>query len=665
MAKLEKFGSFVLLEEVGSDCAGRVYRAAKVRSTGLEKIVYLTKIHPSLAQNTALMKSLMDELKVCAQVSSPNIAKVYGCGKLEGAYFISWEFVEGKDLGTVFTRSLDGFPLAVDQSLYILSRILGALETAHAARIEDKGVLHGALSPVDVILTYEGDVKVKNFNFAQVLVPHPNERKEALKRIETYLSPEVQDGKPPDKRSDIYALGLILYRMLTGEPFFTESREIDVKQRLESSVLMAPFQDDDKIPAPLSDIIARCVNPNPAHRFPSVKEFRQAIDAILLSGDFTPSTFNLAFYMHTAFRSEIETENKQMQEEQAMDFLKYAVLEPPPAPAQPPARPAEPAPAVQKVAAPEAPKVAAPAAAQPVAARPAPPARAAEVPMPSLGYEQPKKSPVAIIAAIVAVVLLGGSLGVYFGVIKPKQRRAAEQAALLAEQKKMEGQRKRLLELEAQMKASEAEKEKYRQDLQALLDAEKQAKDKADKDAQARIQAEIQKRQEEQKQKDEAAKRQAEEAEKIRLDQEAKQREAEEAAIAEQKKAAEEEERKRKEAEDEAKRRAELAAQVQEGQLVSLESADTKPKIVKSKQPTYPPMALKMGVGGTVTVSVLVSETGAVVDVKLKKPSGSKYGLDEAAMDAARKYQFTPALKSGKRVKVWYDLPIFQFTPPR
>ncbi|MEW6368347.1 MAG: energy transducer TonB [Acidobacteriota bacterium] len=104
---------------------------------------------------------------------------------------------------------------------------------------------------------------------------------------------------------------------------------------------------------------------------------------------------------------------------------------------------------------------------------------------------------------------------------------------------------------------------------------------------------------------------------------------------------------------------------VQEGMIVPLASCDTKPRIQTTCAATYPSHALGTDAGGTVVVSVLVSETGEVIDAKVSKPSGSKYSFDEAALDAARKYTFDPAVKDGRRVKVWIDLPVFDFRPPR
>jgi len=665
MPKLEKFGSFVLLEEVAGDYMGRIFRAGKLTQTGLEKVVYLTKISPNITHDTTLMKSLIDELKATAQLASPNIAKVYGCGKIEGAYFISWEFVEGKDLGVVFTRMNDGFPLALDQSLYVVSRIVAALETAHSTRIGDKPILHGALSPVDVLLTYEGDVKVKNFGVADVLSKHPAETKEAYRRIETYLSPEFLEGKPPDRRSDIYSLGLIFYRMMTGEPFFTAGRDIDIKQRLDSSRVLVPYQDEEGLPIPVNDFLLKCLHPSPAGRFASVKDVRQAIEALLLHGDFSPSTFNLAFFMHTAFRTEIDGEAKVLQDEKKINFLEYVIEQSAPAPTPTAPKgalegaitqvlPSKEVPAVKEVKAPTATEAPArpPVAAKPVEAHPAAPAFGEYAEKPE------KKSPILLVAILAAVLVLGG-VGVYFLFLKPSAgQQGTDQTQV---QQLSTEQAKRLAELEEAAKKAEEEKSKMATELEALKKLQDDAAKAADKEKAAKIAEQIKVKQDEQRKQEEAEKQRIAEQEALKRQQDEAAKAVEQTKLDEQRKAEEEAAKKAEAAKQAALQQQQQAAQVQEGDLVSIDSCDVRPKITRSVNPAFPPMAQRMNASGSVTVTVLVSENGDIIDAKITKPSGSKYGFDEAAMDAARKYKFSPGTKSGKRIRVWYMLPVFNF----
>ena len=125
MAKREKFGKFVLLEEIDHSGLGTEYRAAKLGPTGLEKIVTVLRLAPSLSANADAVKLLMDQVKFAAQLHSPNIVKVLGIGgKVGSPCWVSCEFIEGKSLKAVFDRTQqDRFPFSVDHGLLIASKV--------------------------------------------------------------------------------------------------------------------------------------------------------------------------------------------------------------------------------------------------------------------------------------------------------------------------------------------------------------------------------------------------------------------------------------------------------------------------------------------------------------------------------------------------------------
>src|SRR6185369_3072690 len=149
MAKKEKFGKFVLLDEIETSGIGTEYRAAKLSQTGLEKIVSVLRLNPTISVSGDIAKSLMDQAKFAAQIQSPNIVKIYGIGKVETAYYISYEFIEDKSLKAIFNRCrTEGFPFSVDHTLLIASKICSALEYAHGRKAESGGrYYHGLVTP--------------------------------------------------------------------------------------------------------------------------------------------------------------------------------------------------------------------------------------------------------------------------------------------------------------------------------------------------------------------------------------------------------------------------------------------------------------------------------------------------------------------------------------
>lgn len=165
MANKEKFGKFLLFEAIESFGVGGEYRAAKLGAAGLEKIVSLLRVAPAVSGNAEVAKALMEQAKFAAQLQNPNIVKILGIGKVDASYYISSEFVEGKSLRAVFSRCRqDGFPFSVDHALLIASKICSALEYAHSRKIDGTTrYFHGLLTPGSVVLSYEGEVRVRGF----------------------------------------------------------------------------------------------------------------------------------------------------------------------------------------------------------------------------------------------------------------------------------------------------------------------------------------------------------------------------------------------------------------------------------------------------------------------------------------------------------------------
>jgi len=322
MANKERFGKFILLEEIESSGLGAEYRAAKLGSGGLEKIVTVLRLGQAFSAHGEIAKGLMEQAKVAAQLQTPNILKILGIGKVEGTYYISYEFVEGKSLRAIFARCRqESFPLSVDHALLIASKICSALEYAHSRKVEGAGRYHhGFLTPGNVVVSYEGELRVRGFGYwlARIRDAGGVSEDDLL-----YLAPEQVADQGAETRSDIFAVGAILFEALTGQPLFQGGRTGDIFGRLSRARLLNPTGDDDAIPRPIADILARSLAADPGGRYAEVQELRKGIDTLLFSGDFTPTTFNLAFFMHSLFRDDIERESKALKQEREASYFEY------------------------------------------------------------------------------------------------------------------------------------------------------------------------------------------------------------------------------------------------------------------------------------------------------------------------------------------------------
>ncbi len=705
MAKKEKFGKFVLLEELESSGLGTEYRAAKLGQTGLEKIVSIVRLGPSISGHGEVAKSLMDQAKVAAQLQNPNIVKIYGIGKVDAAYYISYEFIEGKSLKAIFNRCRsEGFPFSVDHTLLIASKICSALEYAHGRKTESGGrYFHGLLTPSGVIVSYEGEVRIRGFGYWPGRV-----RETGLAAEDSlYLAPEQDSGSAGDTRSDIFAVGAILFETLTGHPLFESGRTQDVAGRLAGARLQSPAGDDDALPKPISDILQRSLSLDPAGRYAEVQEMRKAIDTLLFSGDFTPTTFNLAFFMHSLFREDIERESKALKEEKETSYLEYVTGEetsktgsfraesgaykpaaagPAGTVVMPTPQPAPPAATMAASSLPLVPPRHEPLRPETIRherheshephhreAHPPPSAAHSEAPSVSAkeaaagftfhkGDTKSKLPLLGGLAALLALAAVGGYFvfGRGIGSTPPATQVPApttmnpEVARILAEKQVIE-EKLRALEEEKAAAAQKAQEEaatKMKRAAQAkgqVVDPE--ALEKAQREAADKARADQERKAQEEKKRLEEEKRVAERA-------------AEEARLAAEKAAQEEAARKAAEAAAAAAAAATTlppttVAALKPGTLVNLsDSGVIAPVVSQTPGLTYPPIALRQRVEGTVELNVLVDERGTVTDAQVVTAAGGKAGLNEAAVDNVKRRRYRPASKDGVPVKVWIPVKV-------
>jgi len=671
IAKKEKFGKFVLLEQIESSSLASEHRAAKLGATGLEKVVSVHRLAPRVAQNADVAKSLMDQVKYASQLQSPNILKIHGIGKVDSTYYISYEFMEGKSLKAIFSRCRqDAFPFSVDHALLIASKVCSALEYAHARKSEaGTRYFHGMVDPANILVSYEGEVRLRGFGYwpSRIREAKVLGAEEAL-----YLAPEQAAGNVGDTRSDIFALGAILFETLTGEPLRKGDAPLDVPARLSQARLQSPSADDDALPKPIAAILQRALAPDPAARYGEIQEMRKAIDTLLFSGDFTPTTFNLAFFMHSLFREDIEQESKVLKDEKDANYVEYLTDEASraaggtvaavPAPLRtdtqalrPSGSPAEaaettivPSP-LREPAAARTPAPAVPPTPSGIGAK----AAASRFTFHRDGEEGSRMPLIAgaagilLVAAVVvmAVMRRGGSAPP--SPAAPAVTTLSPQA--VAAEAKVKELQERLAALEAEKAAAEAK---------AAEDAKKKMEAQAAARGQAVDPAALARAQEEARRKAQAEQERLAQEEKKRLEAE---KAAEEARVAEEKRKAEEE-------------AARIAAATpattvppattlpappatKAGSLVTLADAGViAPVLERRGSLQYPPLALRQRVEGTVELNVLVDEKGAVSDVQVVTGAGGRSGLNEAAMDYARRQRYRPATKDGVLVKVWMPL---------
>jgi serine/threonine protein kinase/tetratricopeptide (TPR) repeat protein len=261
-------GRYRILKILGQGGMGAVYQA---RDQELDRIIALKVIRPELAGNPSILQRFKQELILARHVTHKNVVRIYDLGESDGTRFITMEFVEGDDLRTILRRHGKFSP---SQAVETIQQICRALDAAHA-----EGVIHRDLKPQNVMRDQQGRVVVMDFGLARLLESPGMTQTGALVGTLEYMSPEQAMGETLDQRSDLFAVGLIFYELLTAKSPYKADTGIAtlVKRTREAAVPVS--QIDSTVPKSLSMVVSRCLERDPNHRYSSAHELLDTLDA--------------------------------------------------------------------------------------------------------------------------------------------------------------------------------------------------------------------------------------------------------------------------------------------------------------------------------------------------------------------------------------------------
>ena len=252
-------GRYEILQLLGEGGMGAVYKAA---DRELDRFVALKVIRPELASNPSILARFKQELLLAHQVTHRNVIRIYDLGEAEGVKFITMEFIEGQDLRALIREKEKFTP---EEAVDVIQQVCQALNAAHSV-----GVIHRDLKPQNIMQDASGRILVMDFGLARTLEGDGMTQTGAIVGTMEYMSPEQALAKDLDQRSDIFALGLILYEMLTGkQPFAAESALASLIKRTQERA--TPVSDiDAQIPGALSGIVSKCLERDLEQRYQNV-----------------------------------------------------------------------------------------------------------------------------------------------------------------------------------------------------------------------------------------------------------------------------------------------------------------------------------------------------------------------------------------------------------
>ena len=299
----DHFGQYEILERIASGGMAELYKAKRTGVEGFQKIVAIKKILPHLADDEEFITMFADEAKLAAQLNHPNIIHIYDLGKIQaGGYFIAMEYVDGRDLRAIETSARElGAPFPVPLAVYVATKVASALDYAHRRRDaegNDLNIVHRDVSPQNILISYEGDIKLCDFGIAKAASKASRTQSGALKGKIQYMSPEQAWGKPIDRRSDLFSLGVVLHELLTGQRLFRGDTDINVLEKVRSADVSAPSKVNPEVPQNLDAVVMKALAREPDERYANASDMLRDLDSVLYSYTPAPGSADVAIYLH-------------------------------------------------------------------------------------------------------------------------------------------------------------------------------------------------------------------------------------------------------------------------------------------------------------------------------------------------------------------------------
>jgi serine/threonine protein kinase len=282
------YGPYQLIDRIAVGGMAEVFKAKRAGVAGFEKTLAVKRILPHLSDNEEFVNMFVDEAKMVSGLTHPNIVQIFDLGKIEKSYFIAMEYIHGRDLRTILKRTKEKeLRLPLDLALRIASALCAALEFAHRKK-DERGrameIVHRDVSPQNILISFEGDVKLTDFGIAKAATKASSTDRGALRGKLLYMSPEQAWAKPLDRRSDLFSLGLVLYEMITDEkPFLAghDGSEMTILEKVRRCEIAPPRSRNPKIPESLDRLVMKALARDPDERFQDAAEMNRALERVM------------------------------------------------------------------------------------------------------------------------------------------------------------------------------------------------------------------------------------------------------------------------------------------------------------------------------------------------------------------------------------------------
>lgn len=314
----ETFGNYILLEKLAAGGMAEVYLAKKIAVSGVQKFVAVKRILQQFSDSEDFIAMFKDEAKIAINLSHSNVVSIYDFGTENNQFYIVMEFVEGRNLRQILNRMkrLEK-QFSIAQVAHIIKQVAGGLDHAHRCIDPTTGqplnIIHRDMSPQNVMLSFEGDAKVVDFGIAKAAHQLEVTRAGTLKGKFGYMSPEQVEGHTIDSRTDIFALGIMIWEMLANQRLFLANSEINTLRKIRECDVPSLRKINPNIPAELDQIVLKALEKDKLERYQSAADLHRDLQGFISRYDPDFSVQDLSQFVKILFSEEIiQTRKKQM-----------------------------------------------------------------------------------------------------------------------------------------------------------------------------------------------------------------------------------------------------------------------------------------------------------------------------------------------------------------
>ncbi|MBI2567188.1 MAG: serine/threonine protein kinase [Candidatus Schekmanbacteria bacterium] len=301
-------GKYEIVRKIAAGGMAEVYLAKQIGPGGFAKFVVIKNIHSHLCGDDEFTTMFINEARLAAMLNHQNIVQTYDFGATSGTYYLAMEYIRGHDLRAIYRAcQAHGNKIPFQLAIYITQQICKGLHYAHRLAGdsgEPLGLVHRDISPQNVLISYEGEVKITDFGIAVIDNRGDEDQTGSFKGKISYMSPEQASGKPIDHRSDIFSVGIVLYELVVGQRLFQGDSDLETLRRIRSVDVPELTEVDPTLPPRMEQIIRRALAADPRLRYQTALELYEDLEQFCADHQVLNQAAFLASFVRDLFPEE-------------------------------------------------------------------------------------------------------------------------------------------------------------------------------------------------------------------------------------------------------------------------------------------------------------------------------------------------------------------------